>query len=41
MAKEIDREYDTFRKFCPLGLGEYPNKIGGYLGCDANGAGVV
>jgi hypothetical protein len=41
MAKEMNRGYDTFRKFCPKGLGEYPNKIGGYLGCDTNEAVVV
>jgi hypothetical protein len=33
MAAEISKSYRTLRERQPMGLGEYPDKIGGYHGC--------
>jgi hypothetical protein len=33
MAAELDKIHHTLRGFAPPGLGEYPDKIGGYHGC--------
>ncbi len=37
----MNRIYHKFRRFRPKGLGEYPDKIKGYLGCDRNAADVA
>jgi len=33
MAAEISTRYQTLRESPPTGLGEYPDKKGGYHGC--------
>jgi hypothetical protein len=41
MAEEVKRTYRQPGKYGPKRLGEYPDKIEGYLGCDHNTAGVA
>jgi hypothetical protein len=41
MAEEIKKTRRQLRKYRPKRLGEYPDKIEGYLGCDRNTAGVA
>jgi hypothetical protein len=41
MAEEMNRRRKNYRGFRPGGLREYPDKKGGYLGCDRNPAVVV
>jgi hypothetical protein len=41
MAEEVKQIHGKLQEFRLTGLGEYPNKKGGYLGCDHPAAGVA
>jgi hypothetical protein len=41
MAAEMSQNFYTNYKSRKLGVGEYPDKIEGYLGCDHDIAGVA
>jgi hypothetical protein len=41
MAEKIIQSCQTFGKYRPRGLGEYPDEKEGYLGCDQNVADVA